>query len=265
MTILTGRMKTMLKTNKLREFLTHLHEQVKNHSIYVWGAQGQLGDTITEAWIRSRETNETNAKRAIAFWRKQVEAGFGDVLRAFDCSGLGMYWLQNVKGILRYDLSAHGLYNKCEKLTKDRLRVGDFVFKVNKDGKATHIGYVADTDLNVIEARGRDAGVVQLPLSGNTWNAFGRPPFWTEAEVAECEGRFIFTRVLKWGCVGDDVCELKKLLEKNGLGGLNVKNRNYFGSTRSKVKAFQRAKGLAVDGKAGPKTIAALGGFYTAE
>ena len=184
----------MLKTNKLREFLTHLHEQVKNHSIYVWGAQGQLGDTITEAWIRSRETNETNAKRAIAFWRKQVEAGFGDVLRAFDCSGLGMYWLQNVKGILRYDLSAHGLYNKCEKLTKDRLRVGDFVFKVNKDGKATHIGYVADTDLNVIEARGRDAGVVQLPLSGNTWNAFGRPPFWTEAEVAECEGRFIHPR-----------------------------------------------------------------------
>ena len=56
----------MLKTNKLREFLTHLHEQVKNHSIYVWGAQGQLGDTITEAWIRSRETNETNAKRGLS-------------------------------------------------------------------------------------------------------------------------------------------------------------------------------------------------------
>ena len=255
----------MLKTNKLKEFITHLHDQVKNHSIYVWGAQGQNSPVISESWIRSRETNETNAKRAIAFWKKQVAAGYGDVLRAFDCSGLGMYWLQNVKGILRYDLSAHGLYNKCTKITRDKLRVGDFVFKINGEGKATHIGYVADTNLNVIEAKGRDVGVVKLPLSGNLWNAFGRPPFWTEAEVADVEGKFIFTRILKWGCVGDDVCDLKKLLEKNGFPGLNMKNRYYFGSTRDKVKAFQKAKDLTVDGKAGPKTIAALGGFYWAE
>ena len=252
----------MLKTNNLKNFIECLHTQVKNHSIYVWGAQGQTAPTITEAWIRGRETSEANANRAIAFWKKQCDAGYGDVLRAFDCSGLGMFWLQNISGMLKYDLSAHGLYNKCVKITKDKLRVGDFVFKVNSAGRATHVGYIVDTDLNVIEARGRDAGVVKLPLSGNTWNAFGRPPFWTEAEVAECEGKFIFTRVLKWGCVGDDVCELKKRLEKNGFGGLNVKNRNFFGSTRSKVKVYQRAKGLAVDGKAGPKTIAELGGFY---
>lgn len=252
----------MLKTNKLKEFLAHLHDQVKNHSIYVWGAQGQNAPVISEAWIRSRETNETNAKRAIAFWKKQVEAGYGDVLRAFDCSGLGMYFLQNMKGFLAYDLSAHGMYNKCIKLTKDRLRIGDFVFKLDKTGRATHIGYVVDTDLNVIEAKGRDAGVVKVPLSGNTWNAYGRPPFWTEAEVAECEGKFIFNRVLKYGRIGDDVCELKKLLAANGFTGLNVKNRNYFGSTRSKVKVFQKAKGLTVDGKAGPQTITALGGFY---
>jgi N-acetylmuramoyl-L-alanine amidase len=70
--------------------------------------------------------------------------------------------------------------------------------------------------------------------------------------------------VLKYGRIGDDVCELKKLLAENGFGGLNVKNRNYFGSTRNKVKAFQKAKGLTVDGKAGPVTITALGGFYMA-
>lgn len=255
----------MERKNNLREFLDYLHEQVRNHSIYVWGAQGQNGPTITEAWIRSRETNDTNFRRALTFWRKQVEAGYGDVLRAFDCSGLGMYWLQNVKSYLAYDLSAHGLYNKCTKITKDRLRVGDFVFKLDKNGKATHIGYVVDTDLNVIEAKGRDYGVIRMPLTGNSWNGFGRPPFWTEAEVAECEGRYIFTRVLKWGRIGDDVCELKKLLAANGFGGLNVKNRNYFGSTRDTVKAFQRAKGLTVDGKAGPQTITRLGGFYAAE
>lgn len=254
----------MLKTNNLNDFIFYLQQQMDNHSVYVWGAQGQLGPAVNERWIRQMETSEANANRAIAFWRKQVDAGFGDVLRAFDCSGLGMYWLQNVKGMLRYDLSAHGMYNKCIKLTKDRLRVGDFVFKVDKTGRATHIGYVVDTDLNVIEAKGRDAGVVKFPLTGNTWNAYGRPPFWTEAEVAECEGRFIFTRVLRWGCKGDDVCELKKLLAANGFTGLNPKNRNYFGSTRSKVKAFQKTNGLTIDGKAGPKTIATLGGYYMA-
>lgn len=255
----------MLKTNNLRDFIEYLNTQVENHSIYVWGAQGQLGPAVNERWIRQAETSEANANRAIAFWKKQCEAGFGSVLRAFDCSGLGMYWLQNVSGMLKYDLSAHGLYNKCVKITKDKLRVGDFVFKVSNAGRATHVGYVVDTDLNVIEAKGRDVGVIKRSVNADSWNAFGRSPFWTEAEVAECEGKYIFTRVLKYGRIGEDVCELKKLLAENGLGGLNPKNRNYFGSTRSKVKAFQRAKGLTVDGKAGPKTIAALGGFYYAQ
>ena len=157
------------------------------------------------------------------------------------------------------------MYNKCEKLTKDKLRVGDFVFKLDKTGRATHIGYLVDTDLNVIEAKGRDVGVIRRSVNADSWNAFGRSPFWTEAEVAECEGRFIFTRVLKYGRIGDDVCELKKLLAENGFPGLKPKNRNFFGSTRLKVKAFQKAKGLTVDGKAGPQTITALGGIYMAD
>ena len=69
-----------------------------------------------------------------------------------------MYWLQNVSGILKSDCNAHGLYGKCRKLKKADLRVGDFVFKINSTGRATHIGYVADTDINVIEALGRDYG-----------------------------------------------------------------------------------------------------------
>lgn len=121
-------------------FISYLQQQADSHSVCVWGAQGQLGPTVNERWIRQVGTSEANANRAIAFWWKQIDAGFGDVLGAFDCSGLGMYWLQNVKGMLRYDLSAHGMYNKCVKITKDKLRVGDFVFKLDKTGRATHIG-----------------------------------------------------------------------------------------------------------------------------
>ena len=39
-------------------------------------------------------------------------------------------------------------------------------------------------------------------------------------------------------------------------------NRNYYSKTKKTVKAFQKAAGLEVDGKAGPLTIAALGGTY---
>ncbi len=86
--------------NNLKPFLDYLEEQVRNHSIYVWGAQGQQGSAITEKWIKRRETSDTNYQRAVAFWKKQCEAGYGDVLRAFDCSGLGMYYLQNVSHAL---------------------------------------------------------------------------------------------------------------------------------------------------------------------
>ena len=131
---------------------------------------------------------------------------------------------------------------------------------------------MADTDINVIEALGRDAGVVKRPLSKGNWNGFGRPPFWTEEEVREIEGNpepepkppegFVFTRALRYGCRGEDVCELKKLLNAAGFTGLTVTNKNYLSKTKSKVKAYQKAAGLEVDGKAGPLTIAALGGTY---
>ena len=255
----------------LNSFIAYLHEQVTNHSIYVWGAQGQQGAAITEAWIRKRETTDKNAQRAIAFWKKQCAAGYGDVLRAFDCSGLGVCFLLE-SGLIKSDMNANGIMGKCDKITKDKLRIGDFVFKTNSSGRATHIGYIADSDLNVIEAKGRDYGVTKSKLSG--WSVYGRPPYWTEAEVAEMQGAkpvaeqqqgFLFTRVLKSGMRGEDVCELKRLLAAAGFGGLTPGNKNYYNKTKNTVKAFQKANGLTVDGKAGPLTIAALGGVWKTE
>ena len=260
--------------NNLKDFLSYLEEQVTNHSIYVWGAQGQQGAAITEAWIRKRETTDKNAERAIAFWKKQCDLGFGSVLRAFDCSGLGVCFLLGRK-LISYDHNANGLMGKCDKITKDKLRIGDFVFKTNSAGRATHIGYVADGDLHIIEAKGRDYGVTKSKLA-STWNAFGRPPFWTEAELAEVLGTateqptepttttpFVFTRILKSGVQGEDVKELKKLLANAGYTGLTLANGNFFSKTRVVVKTYQRDRGLVPDGKAGPLTIAALGGVWT--
>lgn len=252
----------------LNKFISYLEEQVLNHSIYVWGGQGEQGSAITKAWIRKRETSDENAARAIAFWKKQCEAGYGNVLRAFDCSGLGVYFLLE-NGLIKSDMTANGFMGKCAKITNDDLRIGDFVFKTNSSGRATHIGYVVDNEQNIVEAKGRDYGVIKLKLSD--WDVYGRPPYWTEAEVTKLQGKepaadkpqgFIFTRVLKYGVRGDDVCELKRLLAAAGFCGLALNNKNYYTQTKNTIKAFQKSKRLAVDGIAGPLTIKALGGRW---
>lgn len=232
----------------LEKFLSYLEEQVANHSIYVWGAQGQQGAAITEDWIRSRETSAFNASRAIFYWKKQVRAGYGDRLRAFDCSGLGVYFLlQN--NLLKADTTADGLMKLCARVSAAELRPGDFVFRTYDSGKAYHIGYVVDAALNVVEAKGRDAGVVKGHFKG--WNVCGRPPFWGAAK----------SRVLMLTnpyMNGSDVLALQKALAGKvyPVGKLD----GIFGpATDRALRAFQAGAGPAVDGKAGPLTFKALG------
>ncbi|MDL2258753.1 peptidoglycan-binding protein [Eubacteriales bacterium OttesenSCG-928-K08] len=166
----------------LDEFISYLNEQVENHSIYVWGAQGQAHPTISESWIKSREKNDHNFSRAAAYWQAQVKLGYEKKLRAFDCSGLGMYFLQNRKGLFKNDLSANGMLRFCAPIKREELKKGDWVFRTHKDGenkgKAYHIGYVVDEKLNVIEAKGRSHGVIKAGLNSagqSYWNTYGRP------------------------------------------------------------------------------------------
>lgn len=241
----------------LNEFIEYLEQEVANHSIYVIGAQGQRGSQITEKWIRSRETDEKNANRAVAHWKKECAAGYGEVLGAFDCSGLGMYWLQNLQRIYPGDMNANGMMSKCTRLAKDDLKRGDWVFITNDAGRATHIGYVADQNLNVIEARGRDYGVVKGALDGR-WNAFGRPDVFA-AEI-EGGGNITIYRTLKKGDVGDDVKAMQQALLDQGysLGG-NPATGKFASATEKAVRQFQKDHGLTVDGVAGKNTITALG------
>lgn len=169
----------------LQQFIDYLEEQVKNHSIYVWGGQGENYTTITEAWITRMETSPIYANRAIEFWKKQVGAGYRNVLRAFDCSGLGMYFLQNLHKMSDIDMSSATMRGYCSEINKADLKRGDWVFRQNSSGKTFHIGYVVDDALNVIEAKGRDDGVVRRGLNANGsnyWTHFGRPK-WFRDEI----------------------------------------------------------------------------------
>lgn len=257
---------------ELELYIDYLETQVKNHSIYVWGAQGQNAPTITEAWIKSRETSTANAERAIDFWKKQVAAGYGNMLRAFDCSGLAMYYLQNINGIYKSDMSANTLKSKCTMINKSNLQRGDWTFRVytsgSNKGQAYHIGYVVNDALNTIEAKGRDYGVIKRSLNGSGtsyWNAFGRPSLFAD-EINSSFDSYTWTvsRVLKLVSPtlrGDDVKELqKRLSEKRYAVGTAD---GIFGSkTEAAVRAYQQTNGLTADGKAGKNTIVSLGGVF---
>lgn len=164
----------------LNEFIAYLLEQVANHSIYVWGAQGQKSPTVCEAWIRHREQDTggekfngrymTYADIAVDFWKRQVAAGYGDVLRAFDCSGLVVFWLLG-HGLIKHDMTANGLHSLCEPATEPR--AGYWVFKIS-NGRATHIGVLVDAQ-TVVEAKGRAYGVVKREYKPDQWQAIGKP------------------------------------------------------------------------------------------
>ena len=248
----------MIQLN-LNDYISYLEQQVANHSIYVWAAQGQGYNVISDAWIRKMETSEVNANRAIKNWHKQVDAGYGKVLKAFDCSGLGMYYLMMKMAII--DMTADRMYKDlCDPITKAQLRRGDWVFKQDSTGKKTHVGYIVDDTLRVIEAQGRDAGVVKRALSANKWNCYGRPKMFK----MDIEAVWVVTRVLRRGCQGEDVKELqRRLIERGYSCGSAGTDGKFGGATEKAVIAFQKATWpkdkSEWDGIAGRKTLTALG------
>lgn len=236
----------------INKFVAYLQSHVGD--AYVWGAQGECITTMKDypSWVKRMETSTTNYNRAMAFIKKTDKKP----LYAFDCSGLGVYFLLE-HGLIKSDISSRDMYRSCKTITREELRVGDFVFRHN-GLKIHHVGYYIGGG-KVIEAMGRDAGVVcrNINASGtNYWNRYGR---FEKLSNAKDSKDYVFTRLLKYGCKGEDVKELKRVLEAKGYGGLTLTNGNFYGSTQTVVKQFQKDNKLTVDGKVGKKTYAALG------
>lgn len=225
-------------------FIEYLKEQVRNHSIYVWGAQGQKKPTITEAWIRRKEKTKRNADRAIAHWKKEVKDGYGDILRAFDCSGLGVYFFLK-QDLIDHDVNAEGLRTLCKSIDRKEVRAGDMAFRM-QNGRAVHVGYAIDRN-TVIEAKGRDDGVVFGRC--DRFSQFGRPPFFDTQRILKLTSPFMR---------GDDVKQLQSRLKEKGYDPGQIDG--IFGrKTQRAVKQFQREHDLKADGIVGKKTFAALG------
>lgn len=162
-------------------FIEYLRSKVG--CIYVWGAQGETD--ITEEWIRKKETNEKNAERAIALWRRRKAEGM-DPIAAYDCSGLIMKFLMD-EGLYRSDMSSRGLYAAAEKISsRFDLAPGDLVFRHN-GSRIYHVGVFLGDGM-VIEAKGRDDGVVLRTIDASSksyWNRYGRLSVITSGEAED--------------------------------------------------------------------------------
>jgi len=158
-----------MKRVKLSEFVSYLESQVGQP--YLWGGQHtKLTPDNYIKVIERKETSAQNAEDSIAYCKNLFDNG-ASVLYAYDCSGLGMYYLQNVTKTYSHDMSANGMMGECERA--DEPKRGYWVFRLN-DGKATHIGYMV-SDTEVIHAKGRKFGVVKEKYKKSYWHCVGIP------------------------------------------------------------------------------------------
>ncbi len=240
----------------LNDFISYLENEVKNGSVYVLGAQGQVYP-FSDDWLMQREHDDVhNVSRVKNTVEKRIADGYNTAnIRAFDCSGLGMYWLQNLQKLLLSDLNANGMKGQCANLNKDELKRGDWVFMVD-GGRATHIGYIVNDDLDVIEARGRDYGVVKTKLKDRKWNAYGRPNMFK----AEIESHPPIVRELKKGDNGEDVKILQTTLIQNGYKLPKYgADGSFGGETHNAVCALQKMLNKAENGIVSNTEVEALG------
>ena len=132
---------------KIDDFIAYLTSHLGD--AYVWGAQGERVDNRPdlEKWVRRKETSRANAERALAYIKKATKTP----LYAFDCSGLIIHWLRDIRWLIDSDTNAQGLYRQCKqqgKLGAWQMQAGDLVFRYSfAVGKMGHVGvYVGNGD-----------------------------------------------------------------------------------------------------------------------
>lgn len=159
--------------------------------------------------------------------------------------------------------SHNAWYNSPEK--------GDQVFFKTKAGEICHTGiveYVGDTWIQTIEGNANNmVGRHVYNKTDRSIAGYGRPnwalvanepsPMPTPTPTPTPTGGKITvqTRLLKKGMTGTDVKSMQTLLIKYGFScGASGADGDFGTNTDKAVRAFQKSKGLAVDGECGANT-----------
>ena len=149
------------------DFISYLYKQLGN--IYCWGGNGE---DATYYAIDVMENNANNKRRAKAFLAKQKKAGVQNI-KMYDCSGLISRWLQD-HGLAKGKCNCNKLWAMSSKIAKADLQPCDLLFR-GSDTDKSHVGVYVGNGM-VIEAKGRDDGVIIRPIDATTnyWTYYGR-------------------------------------------------------------------------------------------
>ena len=149
----------------ISELLKVAQAEVKNHSIYVWGASGQLCADVTENWIRAKEKGR-QPDAAVKEWEAVMASPYRDVARCFDCSGL-VSWCLIKCGASERRRDCDGLFARSTEIYTPE--DGCLLFRVNpqKPSDETHVGIYFDG--KQYHAKGRAYGVVCEPYNERYW------------------------------------------------------------------------------------------------
>lgn len=159
--------------SKRDKFVKLAFDEVNNNSLYLWGGQGEEVEKTTPETIEKMETSANNAARVLKCLANKINNNCNmKKAHYFDCSGLVTWLLMKLK-VIENDYTAQGLYNNvCVPILEKDLKPGDLCF-CSSGSKINHVGIYAGNRV-VIEAAGRDMGVVQRTMSKNNWRLFGR-------------------------------------------------------------------------------------------
>ena len=243
---------------------------------YWWGCFGQLADGALYAQKKKQYPSYYTAADFHSQYGQKVH----------DCVGLikGYLWCDSPDGSPRYssaqDVAVEGLYRKCK-------RKGDITTLPETPGVCVfmrdmgHVGvYIGNGE--VVEAMGHAVGVVKTKLAGRGWAYWGMPG-WIDygaeepsqsapptalpkGEPREADFALSF-RILRQGCVGEDVKALQLMLKARGFQCGNYgpngdgADGEFGASTTTKLISYQSVNGLEPDGEAGPDTMSALLGI----
>ncbi|MBR4891346.1 MAG: C40 family peptidase [Clostridia bacterium] len=158
---------------KQRQFVELAHNEVINNSLYLWGGQGESVLTLPPEQVILAETSLENAGRTFVTLGEKLKKKIAmKNAKYFDCSGL-VVWCLTKLGLITGDYTANDIYNKlCYAIPKEKLKGGDLCFKSTK-GRMTHVA-IYSKSYGVIEAKGRDYGVVEGKFDESKWSTYGR-------------------------------------------------------------------------------------------
>ena len=151
---------------------------------------------------------------------------------------------------------------------------GDQIF-FNNGTRVCHTGIVYDVDKtyvytvegntsvgSTVVANGGGVSKKKYALSYNKIDGYGRPPYRTKSIIKKLtksaykEAFPVVPPVIKIKSTGEQVKKLQKFLNWYGDYGLTV-DGDCGEKTTKAIKMFQKAEKLTVDGKFGPKSLAA--------